>query len=126
MTMQTGMPMSSAATLATAKTANEKPSLAGLDRAALGHALSTIGVPADELRMRVSQLWHWIYFRGARDFSEMTSVSKTLRATLAERYTLARPEVVVEQVSSDGTRKWLLRVAAENPGEKPYEIETVY
>jgi 23S rRNA (adenine2503-C2)-methyltransferase len=118
--------MSLAATLATAETADQKPSLAGLDRAALGEALAAIGVPADELRMRVSQLWHWIYFRGARDFSEMTSVSKTLRAALAERYTLLRPEVVVEQVSSDGTRKWLLRVAAENPGEKPYEIETVY
>jgi 23S rRNA (adenine2503-C2)-methyltransferase len=118
--------MSLAATLATAETADQKPSLAGLDRAALGEALAAIGVPADELRMRVSQLWHWIYFRGARDFSEMTSVSKTLRATLADRYTLVRPEVVVEQVSSDGTRKWLLRVAPENPGEKPHEIETVY
>jgi 23S rRNA (adenine2503-C2)-methyltransferase len=124
--MQTGMPMSSTAALASAETANEKPSLAGLDRAALGQALAAIGVPAEETRMRVSQLWHWIYFRGARDFSEMTSVSKTLRTTLAERYTLARPEVVVEQVSSDGTRKWLVRVAPEHPGEKPYEIETVY
>jgi len=114
--------MSLAATLATAETADQKPSLAGLDRAALGEALAAIGVPADELRMRVSQLWHWIYFRGARDFPEMTSVSKTLRAALAERYTLVRPEVVVEQVSSDGTRKWLLRVAPENPGEKPHEI----
>jgi 23S rRNA (adenine2503-C2)-methyltransferase len=118
--------MSLAATLVTAETASQKPSLAGLDRAALGRALAAIGVPADELRMRVSQLWHWIYFRGARDFSEMTSVSKTLRAALAERYTLARPEVAVEQVSSDGTRKWLLRVAPEDPGEKPHEIETVY
>jgi 23S rRNA (adenine2503-C2)-methyltransferase len=124
--MQAEVPMSSAATLATAETANEKPSLAGLDRAALGQALAAIGVPASELRMRVSQLWHWIYFRGTRDFPEMTSVSKTLRAALAERYTLARPEVVVEQVSSDGTRKWLVRVAPEHPGEKPHEIETVY
>jgi 23S rRNA (adenine2503-C2)-methyltransferase len=118
--------MDSAVTLASAGTAGQKPSLAGLDRAALAEALAAIGVPTGELRMRVSQLWHWIYFRGARDFSEMTSVSKTLRATLAESYSLVRPEVVVEQVSSDGTRKWLLQVAAENPGEKPYEIETVY
>jgi 23S rRNA (adenine2503-C2)-methyltransferase len=118
--------MNSAATLATAEAASQKRSLAGLGRAALAEALTAIGVPAHESRMRVSQLWHWIYFRGTHDFSEMTSVSKTLRAALAERYTLARPEVVVEQVSSDGTRKWLLRVASENPGEKPYEIETVY
>jgi 23S rRNA (adenine2503-C2)-methyltransferase len=103
-----------------------KPSLSGLDRAALGDALAAVGVPADELRMRVSQLWHWIYFRGARDFSEMTSVSKTLRAALAERYNLARPEIVTEQVSGDGTRKWLLRVAPGHAGEKPHEIETVY
>jgi 23S rRNA (adenine2503-C2)-methyltransferase len=118
--------MSLAATLETAETASKKPSLAGLGRVALAEALASIGVPAHQLRMRVSQLWHWIYFRGTHDFSEMTSVSKTLRTTLAEHYTLTRPEVVVEQVSSDGTRKWLLRVAAENPGEKPYEIETVY
>ncbi len=118
--------MSLAATLKTAETASKKPSLAGLGRMALAEGLAAIGVPADQLRMRVSQLWHWIYFRGTHDFSEMTSVSKTLRTTLAEHYTLTRPEVVVEQVSSDGTRKWLLRVAAENPGEKPYEIETVY
>ena len=103
-----------------------KPSLSGLDRAALGDALAAVGVPADELRMRVSQLWHWIYFRGARDFSEMTSVSKTLRAALAERYNLARPEIVTEQVSGDGTRKWLLRVTPGHAGERPHEIETVY
>jgi 23S rRNA (adenine2503-C2)-methyltransferase len=118
--------MSSAATLATAGMAGQKRSLAGLGRAALGEALAAIGVPETELRMRVSQLWHWIYFRGVNDFAEMTSVSKTLRATLADHYNLARPEVVVEQISSDGTRKWLLRVASEHADEKPYEIETVY
>ena len=103
-----------------------KPSLAGLSRMALAAALETIGVPKNQLRMRVGQLWHWIYFRGARDFSEMTNVSKDLRALLAERFTLERPEVAVEQVSSDGTRKWLLRLPGEHPGEKPHEIEAVY
>jgi 23S rRNA (adenine2503-C2)-methyltransferase len=102
------------------------PSLAGLSRTALGEALAKIGVPQTELRMRIQQLWHWIYFRGAQDFSEMTNVSKALRATLAEHYTIARPEVAVEQVSTDGTRKWLIRLAPEHAGEKPYEIETVY
>ena len=119
------MALPSAAISAGAEPA-DNPSLAGLDRAALAEALAAIGVPAGELRMRVSQLWHWIYFRGARDFAEMTSVSKTLRATLAERYTLARPEIVAEQISSDGTRKWLLRVAPEHAGEMPHEIEAVY
>jgi 23S rRNA (adenine2503-C2)-methyltransferase len=103
-----------------------KPSLAGLSRAALAAAIERIGVPKNQLRMRVGQLWHWIYFRGARDFSEMTNVSKELRALLDEHYSLARPEVAVEQVSTDGTRKWLLRLPADHPGENPHEIEAVY
>jgi 23S rRNA (adenine2503-C2)-methyltransferase len=102
-----------------------KPSLAGRDRAGLARALVEVGVPERELRMRASQLWHWIYFRGARDFNAMTNVAKELRARLSEAYTLARPEVAIEQVSSDGTRKWLLRLAGA-PGERPHEIETVY
>lgn len=111
---------------AAAPLAAAKPSLAGVDRAGLAAALEKIGVAPGDLRMRVGQLWHWIYFRGAQDFAAMTSVSKALRTTLAEHYTLARPEVVVEQVSTDGTRKWLLRLPPETPGDKPQEIETVY
>jgi 23S rRNA (adenine2503-C2)-methyltransferase len=103
-----------------------KPSLAGLSRAALAEELEKVGVPKNQLRMRAGQLWHWIYFRGARNFSEITNVSKELRALLEERYTLARPEVAVEQVSADGTRKWLLRLPADHQGEKPHEIEAVY
>jgi 23S rRNA (adenine2503-C2)-methyltransferase len=76
--------------------------------------------------MRTAQLWHWIYFRGARDFEEMRNVGKPLRMALAERFTLARPDVVSEQVSSDGTRKWLLRLAPEAPGGRPAEVECVY
>jgi 23S rRNA (adenine2503-C2)-methyltransferase len=112
--------------LAADHTAAAKPSLAGLSRAALAAAIERIGVPKNQLRMRVGQLWHWIYFRGARDFSEMTNVSKELRALLDEHYSLARPEVAVEQVSTDGTRKWLLRLPADHPGENPHEIEAVY
>jgi 23S rRNA (adenine2503-C2)-methyltransferase len=103
-----------------------KRSLAGLDRAQLADALGEAGVPERERKMRVSQLWHWIYFRGSRDFEAMTNVSKGLRALLAEKFTLERPEVVVEQVSSDGTRKWLIRLPADTPGEKPHDIEAVY
>jgi 23S rRNA (adenine2503-C2)-methyltransferase len=103
-----------------------KPSLAGRGRAGIAAALAEIGVPEREQRMRVAQLWHWIYLRGVRDFAEMSNVSKHLRARLAEHFTLERPEVVVEQVSADGTRKWLVRLPADNPGERPHEIETVY
>jgi 23S rRNA (adenine2503-C2)-methyltransferase len=103
-----------------------KPSLVGRNRAGIASALAEIGVPEHEIRMRVSQIWHWIYFRGATGFEQMSSVSKQLRAKLDEHFSLARPEIVVEQASTDGTRKWLIRLPADNPGEKPHEIETVY
>jgi 23S rRNA (adenine2503-C2)-methyltransferase len=103
-----------------------KPSLVGLSRAQLGEALGGCGVPPVQRKMRVQQLWHWLYVRGATTFDEMTSVSKDLRATLDQHFTLARPEVVAEQVSVDGTRKWLLRLPSEHQGERPHEVECVY
>ena len=103
-----------------------KPSLAGMTRAQLADALGAVGVVPAQQKMRVQQIWHWIYVRGAQDFGQMTSVSKELRAVLDERYTLVRPEVVAEQVSVDGTRKWLLRLPGETPGERPHEVECVY
>src|SRR5438876_3739995 len=105
-----------------------KPSLVGFSRAQLTQALASIGVPAAARKMRVQQIWHWLYVRGARGFDEMTSVSKEVRALLERHFTLARPEVVAEQVSVDGTRKWLLRLPGEQSGEgeRPHEIECVY
>src|SRR5438552_1968394 len=103
-----------------------KPSLVGLTRAALAEALGAVGVAPSQQKMRVQQLWHWIYVRGAQDFSQMTSVSKELHAVLDAHYTLARPEVVAEQISVDGTRKWLLRLPGEHEGERPHEVECVY
>lgn len=106
--------------------APEKPSLVGMTRAELAEIFATLGVPEKHRKMRVQQLWHWLYVAGVRDFDRMTSVSKDLRAQLAARTTLARPEVVAEQVSVDGTRKWLLRLPGETPGERPHEVECVY
>jgi 23S rRNA (adenine2503-C2)-methyltransferase len=106
--------------------APEKPSLVGYTRTQLSDALGSVAVPETQSKMRVQQLWHWIYFRGLTSFDEMTSVSKDLRSALAERFTLARPEVVAEQVSIDGTRKWLLRLPGEVQGERPHEVECVY
>ncbi|MGH6725927.1 MAG: 23S rRNA (adenine(2503)-C(2))-methyltransferase RlmN [Pseudolabrys sp.] len=106
--------------------APEKPSLAGLTRAQLAALLGAIGVPEAQRKMRVQQLWHWIYFRGVTSFDAMTSVSKELRAALGQRFTLERPEVVAEQISVDGTRKWLLRLPGETQGELPHEVECVY
>ena len=102
------------------------PSLVGLSRTELAAALGSVGVPAARQRMRVQQIWNWLYVRGVTDFEQMTSVSKDLRAALAAKHTLARPEVVAEQVSVDGTRKWLLRLPGETPGERPHEVECVY
>src|SRR5262245_5062516 len=102
-----------------------RPSLIGLARAELAAVLDTVGVAESQRRMRVQQIWNWLYVRGATDFEQLTSVSKELRAALAERFTLARPEVVAEQISVDGTRKWLLRLPGEN-NERPHEVECVY
>jgi 23S rRNA (adenine2503-C2)-methyltransferase len=106
--------------------APEKPSLVGLSRAALAELLGQVGVALAQQKMRAQQLWHWLYVRGATDFEQMTSVSKPLRTTLAAHFTLTRPEVVAEQVSIDGTRKWLLRLPGEHPGERLHEVECVY
>src|SRR5712675_1978986 len=106
--------------------APEKPSLVGLSRAELADALASVGVPASQRKMRAQQIWNWLYARGATGFEQMTSVSKELRAALAEKFTLGRPDIVAEQVSVDGTCKWLLRLPSENPGERPHEVECVY
>jgi 23S rRNA (adenine2503-C2)-methyltransferase len=103
-----------------------KPSLVGLSRAELAERLGEIGVPPRQQKMRVQQLWHWIYFRGARSFEEMSSVSKETRAGLIERFTVDRPEVVAEQISNDGTRKWLLRLPSGDGLQKAHEVECVY
>jgi 23S rRNA (adenine2503-C2)-methyltransferase len=95
--------------------------LAGLTRAELTRTLVEAEVvPADKARMRVAQLWRWMHYFGAVDFDRMSDISKEMRGKLADRFVVARPEVVERQVSKDGTRKWLLRFA---PG---IEAETVY
>lgn len=103
-----------------------QPTLAGLTRAALANALGQIGVPEKQRRMRVGQLSSWMYVRGVRSFDDMTDVSKDLRSRLAERFSLERPEIVSEQVSIDGTRKWLLRLPIRGHDRRAPEIETVY
>jgi 23S rRNA (adenine2503-C2)-methyltransferase len=103
-----------------------KPSLAGLGRDGLRAALAAVGVPEKQLKMRVGQLWSWMYVRGVTSFEEMSDVSKELRARLARAYCLDRPEIAAEQVSVDGTRKWLLRLPIRGHEKRAPEIETVY
>jgi 23S rRNA (adenine2503-C2)-methyltransferase len=97
-----------------------KESLIALERPALAELLAALGVPERQRRMRVSQLWSWLYVRGVTDFARMTDIASALRSQLAAHFTLARPEIVTEQVSVDGTRKWLLRL------DDGKEVETVY
>jgi 23S rRNA (adenine2503-C2)-methyltransferase len=103
-----------------------KPSLVGLSREELAEHLAIADVPEKQRKMRVQQLWHWLYVRGAKRFDDMTSVSKTLRGDLAQHYTVDRPEVVAEQISEDGTRKWLLRLPSGHASERAHEVECVY
>ncbi|WP_315838597.1 23S rRNA (adenine(2503)-C(2))-methyltransferase RlmN [Bradyrhizobium prioriisuperbiae] len=102
------------------------PSLIGLSRTELMEKLAEVGVAAHQRKMRAQQLWHWMYVRGAQSFDEMSNVSKDMRAELAKHFTVARPEIVAEQVSSDGTRKWLLRLPSGHASERPHEVECVY
>ena len=104
---------------------DEKPTLIGLTRQQLADAMAEVGVPEKQRRMRASQLWHWLYVRGVSDFSLMTNIAKDLRAKLGEVFTIARPEIVSEQISVDGTRKWLFRFPPRGAG-RPVEVETVY
>jgi 23S rRNA (adenine2503-C2)-methyltransferase len=103
-----------------------KPSLVGLSRAEISDQFGLIGVQPSQRKMRTQQLWHWIYVRGAKTFDEMTSISKAVRDDLAANFTVARPEVAAEQVSNDGTRKWLLRLPSGDSVEKAHEVECVY
>ena len=99
--------------------------LIGLSRASLSDALAEPGVPETHRRMRVAQIWRWVYNRGVTSFDAMTDVAKDLRSSLAHHFTIDRPEIVTEQLSTDGTRKWLLRLTPDADGRRQ-EIETVY
>src|ERR1700710_1988297 len=103
-----------------------KPSLIGLSRAEIADRLGEIGVAPAQRKMRTQQLWHWMYVRGAKDFDAMTSISKEMRSELVQHFTVDRPEVVAEQVSNDGTRKWLLRLPSGDDLQKAHEVECVY
>src|ERR1700710_2680756 len=103
-----------------------KPSLIGLSRAEIAAKLGSIGVAPAQQKMRTAQIWHWMYVRGVQNFADMSSISKDMRAQLEQHFTVARPEVVAEQISNDGTRKWLLRLPSGDAVEKAHEVECVY
>ena len=107
--------------------APRRTSLVGLSKVEMRTALGEIGLDEREAKMRVSQLWNWIYVNGVTDFERMSNIQKGFRQKLADTFLLDRPEIVSEQVSVDGTRKWLFRYRdPRNPNLPPVEIETVY
>jgi 23S rRNA (adenine2503-C2)-methyltransferase len=94
--------------------------LVGLTRTQLREALIAHGTPEKQAKMRMKQIWQWIYQWGVRDFAQMSNLAKAYRAELAEHFVIKVPEVVSKQVSSDGTRKYLVRIAGG------HEVEVVY
>ena len=97
-----------------------KTNMVGLTRDQLREAFLAAGVPTGQVKMRVGQVWQWVYYWGLRGFAGMTNLAKDIRALLAERFVIELPEVVTRQVSADGTRKYLVRIAGG------HEVEVVY
>lgn len=85
--------------------------LIGLPRARIAELFAAAGLDAKPAKLRSRQVYHWLYHRGVTDFADMTDIGKGMRPWLAERFVIGRPEIIEAQVSSDGTRKWLLRTA---------------
>jgi 23S rRNA (adenine2503-C2)-methyltransferase len=99
---------------------SDKTNIVGLTRDQLRAALIAAGTPEKQAKMRLGQLWQWVYHWGVRDFARMTNLAKDYRALLADHFTIELPEVVTRQISEDGTRKYLVRIAGG------HEVEVVY
>jgi 23S rRNA (adenine2503-C2)-methyltransferase len=97
-----------------------KTNIVGLTRDQLRAALIAAGTPEKQAKMRLGQIWQWVYYFGLRDFAQMTNLAKDYRAFLAEHFEITLPEVVTRQISEDGTRKYLVRI------QGGHEVETVY
>ncbi len=100
--------------------ASDKTNIVGLTRSALRDALIAAGTPEKQAKMRLGQVWQWVYHWGVRDFALMTNLAKDYRTLLADNFTIEIPEVVTRQISEDGTRKYLVRIAGG------HEVEVVY
>ena len=98
----------------------DRTNIVGLTREQLRAALIAAGTPEKQAKMRLGQIWQWVYHWGVRDFAAMTNLAKDYRALLDRHFTIDRPEVVTRQISADGTRKYLLRIAGG------HEVEAVY
>src|SRR5215203_6352985 len=104
--------------------ADGKVELVGLVKDQIRTALEEAGLEPKQAKLRAKQIWHWIYNRGVSDFTAMSDIAKAQRGWFAERFVITRPEVVEAQVSSDGTRKWLLKTHDGHEFEMVYIPET--
>ena len=118
--MSTAAPITQDVVTIPRKPAEGALNLVGLTRPALQAALIEHGTPQKQAKMRAGQIWQWIYQWGVRDFSQMTNLAKPYRTQLADNFVIEVPEVVSKQVSEDGTRKYLVRIAGG------HEVEVVY
>ena len=98
----------------------KKIDLVGLNREELASIMCSVGEPKEKAAMRAKQLWHWIYYHGVKNFSQMTSLNAPLRNCLEEKCSILRPNITSEKQSQDGTRKWLMKFPDQN------EVECVY
>ncbi len=98
--------------------------LVGLGRKEIAEHLSKnesiLAIEPKKIRMRTKQIFHWIYNYGVTEWCQMTNIAKPLRAKLQTVFSLERPEIIERQISVDGTRKYLIRMA---PG---IEVESVF
>jgi len=114
------LPLGTEPTVVSRPALDVEKTMVGLDRAEIMDRLRAIGIPEKQVKMRASQVWHWIYYQGVKSFDEMLNVSKDVRQKLADNFTIGRPEMIETLVSEDGTRKWLMKFPDGN------EVETVF
>jgi len=106
--------------------ADGRVDLIGLTRTQIADLFAEAGLDARQAKLRAKQVFHWLYHRGVTGFEAMTDIAKTMRPWLTTHFVIGRPEVIEAQHSTDGTRKWLLRLPGEHQGERPHEVECVY
>ncbi len=114
------LPLGTEPTVVKRPTLDVERTMVGLDRSEIMGRLRRIGIPEKQIKMRTTQVWHWVYYRGVKSFDEMLNVSKDMREKLEDNFTIGRPEIIEALVSKDGTRKWLMKFPDGN------EVETVF
>ncbi len=117
--MQT-LPLGTEPTVAPRLSLDADKTMVGLNRDEIAERLRGIGIPERQIKMRITQVWHWIYYQGVKSFDQMLNVSKDVREKLAANFTIGRPEIIEALASKDGTRKWLMKFPDGN------EVETVF